>query len=167
MRWLRWTLLLLFVLISLPVLALVGVLAWANTEGGQARLAALAASQVPGLTIEGLHGPLPAMVGAARITMADADGVWLTIEEARLALDYSALLHRVLRIEAVEASRVEISRPPLPSDTPSPESTAAIGRRAAAPAQPASGDRARPFNGGESGRRRSGDRHARGSGGLG
>jgi len=122
MRWLRWTLLLLFVLISLPVLALVGVLAWANTEGGQARLAALAASQVPGLTIEGLHGPLPAMVGAARITMADADGVWLTIEEARLALDYSALLHRVLRIEAVEAGRVEISRPPLPSDTPPPES---------------------------------------------
>jgi translocation and assembly module TamB len=121
MRLLRWTLLLLFVLVSLPVLALVGVLAWANTESGQARLAALAASQVPGLTIEGLHGPLPAVAGAARITMADADGVWLTIEGARLALDYSALLQRVLRIEAVEAERVEIIRPPLPSDTPPPE----------------------------------------------
>jgi translocation and assembly module TamB len=118
MRWLRRTLLLLFVLVSLPVLALVGVLAWANTESGLARLAALAASQVPGLTIEGLHGPLPAMAGAARITMADADGVWLTIEQARLAMDYSALLQRVLRIEAVEADRIEISRPPLPSDAP-------------------------------------------------
>ncbi len=101
MRWLRWTLLLLFVLVSLPVLALVGVLAWANTEGGQARLAALAAAQVPGLTIEGLHGPLPAMAGAARHhhggrrrRVAGGRG------GARLALDYSALLAGILRIEA-------------------------------------------------------------------
>ncbi len=57
MRFLRWTLILLFVLVSLPVLALVGVLAWANTESGQLRLAALASAQVPGLAIEGLHGP--------------------------------------------------------------------------------------------------------------
>jgi translocation and assembly module TamB len=120
-RFLRWTLLLLFVLVSLPVLALVGVLAWANTESGQARLAALASAQVPGLTIGGLHGPFPAKAGAARITLADADGVWLTIDEARLALDYSALLRGVFRIEAVEAARVEISRPPLPSSAATPE----------------------------------------------
>ncbi len=88
MRWLRWALLLPFVLAGLPVLALVGVLAWANTENGQARLAALASAQVPGLKIEGLHGPLPSAAGASRITLADADGVWLTIDGARLALDY-------------------------------------------------------------------------------
>ena len=51
MRWLRWALALLLVLLTLPVLAVVGLLAWANTEGGQARLAALASAQVPGLTI--------------------------------------------------------------------------------------------------------------------
>ena len=118
MRFLRWALILLFVLVSLPVLALVGVLAWANTEGGQARLAALASAQVPGLAIEGLHGPLPSAAGASRITLADADGVWLTIDGARLALDYSALLRREFRIEAVEAARIEVSRPPLPSDAP-------------------------------------------------
>ncbi len=121
MRLLRWALLLLLALVGLPALALVGVIAWANTGSGQARLAALASAQVPGLTIEGLHGPLPSSAGAARITLADADGVWLTIEGARLALDYSALLRRELRIEAVEAARIEVSRPPLPSDAPPPE----------------------------------------------
>ena len=121
MRWLRWALALLLVLLTLPVLAVVGLLAWANTEGGQARLAALASAQVPGLTIEGLRGPLPSKAGASRITMADADGVWLTMEDARFALDFSALRRRELRIEAVEASRIEISRPPLPApDSPPP-----------------------------------------------
>ena len=121
MRWLRRSLLLLLALVSLPVLALVGVIAWANTEGGLSRLAALASSQVPGLAIEGLHGPLPSAAGAARITLADADGVWLTIEGARLALDFSALPRRVFRIEAVEATRIEVSRPPLPSAAAPPE----------------------------------------------
>ncbi|MBD0271274.1 MAG: hypothetical protein ICV73_05030, partial [Acetobacteraceae bacterium] len=121
MRWLRRALLLLLALAGLPVLALLGVVVWTNTESGQARLAALASAQVPGLRIEGLHGPLPAVAGAARVTLADADGVWLTIEGARLALDYSALLRRELRIEAVEAARVEVARPPLPSPAPPPE----------------------------------------------
>jgi translocation and assembly module TamB len=121
MRWLRRVLLLLFVLACLPVLALVGVIAWANTEGGQARLAALASAQVPGLAIEGLHGPLPAVAGASRVTLADADGVWLTMEEARLALDYSALLRGAFRVEAVEAARIEVSRLPRPPEETPPE----------------------------------------------
>ena len=57
MRWLRRALFLLLALLALPVLAVVGVLAWANTESGLSRLAALASSQVPGLTIEGLRNP--------------------------------------------------------------------------------------------------------------
>ncbi|MBD0274851.1 MAG: hypothetical protein ICV73_23365, partial [Acetobacteraceae bacterium] len=121
MRWLRRALVLLLVLVLLPVLAFLGVLAWANTEGGLARLAALASSQVPGLTIEGLRGPLPSGAGAARITLADADGVWLTVEDARLALDYSALARRELRIEAVQAARIEFTRLPLPAEAPPPE----------------------------------------------
>ena len=68
MRWLRRALFLLFALLALPVLAVIGVLVWANTEGGLSRLAALASSQVPGLTIEGLRGPLPSVAGASRIT---------------------------------------------------------------------------------------------------
>ncbi|GAA0587278.1 translocation/assembly module TamB domain-containing protein [Craurococcus roseus] len=120
-RVLRWALILVFLAVALPVAALVGALVWANTEAGQARLAALASAQVPGLAIEGLHGPLPSVAGAARITMADADGVWLTVDGARLALDYSALLRREFRIEAVEADRIEIVRPPLPGPETPPE----------------------------------------------
>jgi hypothetical protein len=60
---LRRALFLLLALTALPVLAVAGVLAWANTEGGLAALAALASAQVPG-SIEGLRGPLPS--GRAR-----------------------------------------------------------------------------------------------------
>ncbi len=120
-RLLRWFLLLLLLVVALPVVALVGAIVWTNTEAGQARLAALASAQVPGLSIEGLHGPLPSVAGAARITLADADGVWLAVDGARLALDYSALLRRELRVEAVEADKVEIARLPLPSPEGPPE----------------------------------------------
>ena len=120
-RLLRWALILVSLAVALPVAAVVGALVWANTEAGQARLAALASSQVPGLSIEGLHGPFPSTAGAARVTMADADGVWLTVEGARLALDYSALLRREFRIEAVEADRIEVKRPPLPGPEAPPE----------------------------------------------
>ncbi|MBD0270667.1 MAG: hypothetical protein ICV73_01945, partial [Acetobacteraceae bacterium] len=120
-RLLRWALVLVFLAVALPVAALVGAMVWANTEAGQARLAALASAQVPGLAIEGLHGPLPSEAGAARITLSDADGVWLAVEGARLALDYSALLRREFRIEAVEADKVELSRLPLPGPEAPPE----------------------------------------------
>jgi hypothetical protein len=119
-------------------------------------LAALASAQVPGLTIGGLHGPFPAKAGAARITLADADGVWLTIDEARLALDYSALLRGVFRIEAVEAARVEISRPPLSSAAATPPDPRPPSQGcSAAVARPAGGDRAR-----SAGHRQAGDRRA-------
>ena len=44
----------------------------------------------------------------------------MTIEDARLALNYSALARRELRIEAIEAARIEVSRPPLSSEASPP-----------------------------------------------
>ncbi|MDO9708210.1 translocation/assembly module TamB domain-containing protein [Paracraurococcus lichenis] len=115
-RAVRWLLGILLALILLPVLAVGAGLVWLNSAGGRATVARLAGEQVPGLTIEGLTGPIPGHLGAARITMADKEGVWLTVEEARIDLDLLALATRTLRIERVEAARIALPR--LPASDP-------------------------------------------------
>jgi len=117
-RALKWLLGIGLALVALPLLALGAGLAWVNTAGGRAMVANLAAGQVPGLTIEGLSGPIPGRIGAARITLADKDGVWLTVEEARIGLDLMALTGRTLRIERLEAARIALPRLPAASETP-------------------------------------------------
>ena len=117
-RGLKWMLGILLALVALPLLALGAALAWINTEGGRATVARLAAAQVPGLAIEGLTGPIPGRIGAARITLADKDGTWLTVEEARIGLDLMALTRGTLRIERLEAARIALPRLPAAGDTP-------------------------------------------------
>lgn len=112
-----------FALLALPVLALllvVGGLVWANGEGGRATLARLAGEFVPGLTVEGLSGPLPGRIGVARLVMADGEGAWVELEDAQIALDLMALLRREARIAAVTARRVALHRLPPGDGTPPP-----------------------------------------------
>ncbi|MBB5689636.1 translocation and assembly module TamB [Roseomonas alkaliterrae] len=114
---------LLGLVIGLPLLLLAaaaGGLLWANTDGGRAVIARLAAGSVDGLAIEGLTGPLPGRIGVARLVMADADGPWLEIEEARIALDLPALLRREARIAALSARRIALHRAPASSGEPAP-----------------------------------------------
>ncbi|MFC7477417.1 translocation/assembly module TamB domain-containing protein [Dankookia sp. GCM10030260] len=116
----KWVLGILLALVGLPLLVLGAALAWINTEGGRATVARLAAAQVPGLAIEGLSGPIPGRIGAARITLADQDGIWLTVEEARIVLDLMALTTGTFRIERLEAARIALPRLPAASDAPAP-----------------------------------------------
>lgn len=114
--------LLLLLLLLLPLLALGGALFWANSEGGRATVARLIAGQVPGLTLEGLGGPLPGRVSLDRMAMADTEGTWLEAEGVLLDLDLRALVGaRTLRIEALEARRLSVSRAPLPDPDAPPE----------------------------------------------
>ncbi len=111
------------VLLGIPLLlllALAGGLVWANSEGGRTTIARLAGEFVPGLTIEGLSGPLPSDIGVERLVMADAEGPWLELEGARIALDLPALLRREARITAVTARRVALHRLPPGSEEPPP-----------------------------------------------
>ncbi|WP_043336021.1 translocation/assembly module TamB domain-containing protein [Belnapia moabensis] len=128
MRWLKWLLGTLALLILLPVVAIIGALAWINTEGGSAFLARQAEGFVPGLHIQGLRGPLPGHLGFARLAYADDQGEWVVLEDGHIDLDLAALLSRTLRIERIEAARIALARlpaggetapaePQLPSDT--------------------------------------------------
>ncbi|MBU8540334.1 translocation/assembly module TamB domain-containing protein [Falsiroseomonas tokyonensis] len=121
-RWLRWVVGVVLVLLLLPVLLVGGGLLYANTEGGRERLASLAESFVPGLTLEGLQGPLPGRLAIRRIALADDQGIWLEIENAELDWDPMALLQRRAHITLLQADRLALHRlpPGAPEDPDAP-----------------------------------------------
>ncbi|MGR3433487.1 MAG: translocation/assembly module TamB domain-containing protein, partial [Shimia sp.] len=64
------------------------------------------------VTVRGFRGALSSEATLERLTIADAEGVWLILEEARLDWDRSALLRGRLEVEALAAARLEVLRPP-------------------------------------------------------
>ncbi len=104
-------------LLLLPVALVALLLLGLNTQPGRDMLARVAARFVPGLSIESLQGPLPGRPGLDRLTYADAQGVWLEVEGARIAWDPLALLRREAHIALVHAERVVLHRPPAASET--------------------------------------------------
>jgi translocation and assembly module TamB len=119
-RWLRGFGTALLLAVMLPLLALGAALLWANTESGRGAITRLAMATVPGLVLEGLEGPLPGRLGLARLAMADAEGVWLEVEQARLTWDVRRLLTGTLRIEQISAARLALHRLPNPEAAPPP-----------------------------------------------
>lgn len=76
--------------------------------------------------IDGFRGALSSEATLDRLTISDADGAWLVLEDARLNWRRAALLRGALSIEELTAERLSILRPPLPPegpDLPSPAAT--------------------------------------------
>lgn len=76
-----------------------------------------------GRTVEvtGFAGALSSRATMERLTVADDDGIWLTLEGATLDWTRSALLTGRLEIEALSAERIEIARRPVAvNDGPQP-----------------------------------------------
>lgn len=67
------------------------------------------------VSIEGFRGALSSEATLARMTISDADGVWLVLEDAVLDWSRSALLRGELQVNELTAARLEVIRPPLPS----------------------------------------------------
>ena len=75
--------------------------------------------------INGFQGALSSRATIASIQISDDDGVWLTINDAVLDWNRSALLRRRLEIEELAAAEVILERPPLPADNAdAPQTTA-------------------------------------------
>jgi translocation and assembly module TamB len=70
------------------------------------------------LEIAGLRGSFPTDLAADRIELADADGPWLRIEQARIDWTFAPVFSRRLAITSMSAARVTVLRPPLPSAEP-------------------------------------------------
>jgi translocation and assembly module TamB len=77
------------------------------------------------VTITGFAGALSSRATIERLTIADAEGVWLTITGARLDWSRSALLSGALTISELSAEEIVVARLPeaSESDLPSPEAT--------------------------------------------
>lgn len=75
----------------------------------------------------GLSGALSSRATVEQITVADEDGVWLTIDNAELDWTRSALLRGNLTIDTLSAERIEVARRPgvIPADPdlPTPAAT--------------------------------------------
>ncbi len=91
---------------------------WLQTGSGKDWLAAQieAAVSAPGseLAIGTLSGAIPFSPTVSDVTMADDDGVWLTVDRATVRLAPMALFSGIARIEVIEAGRVALLREPLP-----------------------------------------------------
>ncbi|WP_458096918.1 translocation/assembly module TamB domain-containing protein [Roseomonas sp. WA12] len=128
---LRWVKRIAFFLIGLvvvlPLLLLAGAWAALNVRPGQDALAKLAMGFVPGLTIENLHGGLPAAPRIGRLVLSDTQGPYLVIEDIALDLDLLRLTSRELRIANLSAGRVAFSRLPVPDPNAPPEPAAEPG----------------------------------------
>ena len=66
--------------------------------------------------INGFRGALSSRATVSSIEISDDDGVWLTINDAVLDWNRSALLRRRLEIEELAAAEIVLARPPLPAE---------------------------------------------------
>ena len=75
------------------------------------------------VTISGFEGALSSQATIAQITLADADGVWLTLNQVSLNWNRAALFSGQVSVNALTAEEIIVNRPPV-SDAralPSPE----------------------------------------------
>ena len=80
-------------------------------------------SDVRSVRIDGFDGALSGRATIESLTIADSDGVWLTLEDAVLDWNRSALLRGRLEVAELSAARISMPRLPVADDsaTPAPE----------------------------------------------
>ncbi|TPW26475.1 translocation/assembly module TamB domain-containing protein [Pararhizobium mangrovi] len=76
------------------------------------------------IRLNDIQGALSSDVTIGEITIADRQGVWLSIQNAHLVWTRSALLVGRLKIDELSADRIELRRKPLPAEgAPAPSSS--------------------------------------------
>ncbi|WP_435703770.1 translocation/assembly module TamB domain-containing protein [Yoonia sp.] len=72
--------------------------------------------------LQGFNGALSSEATIDRLTVADADGIWLTLEDITLTWNRRALLRGAIDVEQLAAERIIVARAPLSEDSgPAPE----------------------------------------------
>ncbi len=106
----RWFL----VLLVAPLILLAVLLLVANTGLGRQWLMATVSRVTDGaVTIEGLSGRLPVTLGAHRLTIGDAQGSWLVVENLSLQWSPLALLSSTVHVDRLAAERLVLARLPV------------------------------------------------------
>lgn len=76
------------------------------------------------VSIDGFEGALSSSARFVRMTIADADGVWLTLEDVELVWTRSALLRGRLEVDQLTAARLDIPRLPVAEEDALPTAEA-------------------------------------------
>jgi len=77
------------------------------------------------VVVTGFEGALSSRAKIAELTIADAQGIWLTLRGVELDWNRSALLQGQVSVNALTAAEIIVARPPvMESDMPSPEARA-------------------------------------------
>ncbi|MDX1293337.1 MAG: hypothetical protein R3265_11040, partial [Hyphomonas sp.] len=112
----RWLMTSLSILLLLVVI-IVSARLWIASSGGRAFVEAQIDGRKAGslgtIQIEGLSGDPLDRFGARRITLADSDGVWLSVENVDLAWSPARLLSRTVKLDLVSAGKVDVRRRPV------------------------------------------------------
>lgn len=115
-----------FLIISTLIAVPLVVPAQTQDDDGEGYLAGLIEDNLSGVSrevdIQGFAGALSSEATIDRLTIADAEGIWLTLEGIVLEWNRSALLRGAIDVEELSAERIIVARPPLSEDTgPAPE----------------------------------------------
>ena len=116
----RWSLLTKAALILLPCAALAQ-----TPEADRSYLQGLLEDNLSGagrqVTITGFQGALSSQASITKLTIADDQGVWLTLTDVALDWNRSALLAGALSVNTLTAAEIILDRIPATQTTPSPE----------------------------------------------
>lgn len=110
MRWLRilgWT-------VGGLVVALVALFVLVQTPPGLRTIAHLVSSS--DLAVSGLSGFIPTDLQVKRIELHDKQGVWLSLDDARVRWSFASLFSGRVRVEELRAAKIDVVRPPQPSE---------------------------------------------------
>ena len=115
-----------FLIIGALCLAPFAVTAQTQEEEDKGYLTELIEDNLSGVsrevTIMGFQGALSSEATIDVLTIADEEGVWLTLEDIVLSWNRSALLRGAIDVQELSAARIVVSRPPIAEDTgPAPE----------------------------------------------
>ena len=76
------------------------------------------------INIQGFQGALSSQATITQLTVADSEGVWLTLDNVTLIWNRSALLRGAIDVDELSAEKITVSRAPLPSDFEAPAAEA-------------------------------------------
>ncbi|WP_341369006.1 translocation/assembly module TamB domain-containing protein [Yoonia sp. BS5-3] len=114
------------IIIGIVALWPVSGLAQSQEEDDQGYLTNLIEENLTGagreVDIRGFEGALSSQATMDSLTVADSEGVWLTLEDVVLSWNRSALLRGAIDVEELSAARIIVARAPVSEDSgPSPE----------------------------------------------
>lgn len=114
-------------ILALVLVLILPVQALAQSEDDKGYLTRFLETNLSGLgrevRIDGFQGALSSRATFSQMTIADAQGVWITLTDGAIAWNRTALLSGRVEIGELTAASIDLLRKPESADAPTPEAT--------------------------------------------